>query len=150
MQLRSRGEAPRLAHVRRQIFRELHASFGVADAAAAEASDDEEVAMLDAVAATRQCKWIGAESVYLYRYVSMWTSAALRTWQAIQDNYEQTALQHGGRAVELHDLIGHLYEACQEDNELAYDEPSEDEEYEGVERCAEDDTCDEAVKNIGE
>jgi hypothetical protein len=85
MQLRSRGEAPRLGHVGRQIVRELHASFGVTDAAAAEASDDEEVAMLDAVAATRQCTWIGAESVYMYRYVSMWTSAALRTWQAIQD-----------------------------------------------------------------
>ena len=85
MQLRSRGEAPRLVHVGRQIFRELHASFGVTDAVAAEASDDEEVAMLDAVAATRQCKWIGAESVYLYWSVSMWTSAELRTWQAIQD-----------------------------------------------------------------
>jgi hypothetical protein len=101
--------------------------------------------MLDAVAATRQCKWIGAENVYLYRHVSMWTSAALRTWQAIQDNYEQTALQHGGRVVELHDLIGQLYEAWHADNELNYDDPSEDEEYDGVERCAEDDTCDEVV-----
>ena len=84
-QLRPCGEARRLGHVGRQIFRELHASFGVTDAAAAEASGDEEVAMLDAVAATSQCKWIGAESVYLYRSVSLWTSAALRTWQAIQD-----------------------------------------------------------------
>ena len=85
MQLRPCGEARRLGHVRRQIFRELHASFGVTDAAAAEASDDEEVAMIDAVAATRQCKWIGAESVYRYWYVSMWTSAELRKWQALQE-----------------------------------------------------------------
>ena len=85
MQLRSRGEAPRLVHVGRQIARELHASFGVTDAAAAEASDDDEVAMIDAVAATRQCQWMGAESVYLYWSVSLWTSAELRTWQAIQD-----------------------------------------------------------------
>ena len=73
------------------------------------------------------------------------TSAALRTWQAIQDNYEQTALQHGGRVVELHDLIGHLYEAWQDENELNYDEPSEDEEGDGVESCGEDDTGDEVV-----
>ena len=59
--------------------------------------------------------------------------------------YEQTALQHGVRGVELYDLIGHLYEAWQEDNELNYDDLSEDEEYEGVERCAEVDTCDEVV-----
>ena len=85
MQLRSRGEAPRLVHVGRQIFRELHASFGVTDAAAAEASGDEEVAMIDAVAATRQCKWTGSGSVYLYWSVSLWTSAELRTWQAIPD-----------------------------------------------------------------
>jgi hypothetical protein len=61
------------------------AAFGDAEAAAAEASNDEGVAMTGAVAATRQLKWIGAESVYLYWSVSMWTSAELRTWQAIQD-----------------------------------------------------------------
>ena len=66
---------------------------------------------------------------------------------ASHSGYEQTALRHGGRAVELHDLIGHLYEAWQEDNELNYDEPPEDEEHEGVERCAEHDTCDEVVYN---
>ena len=59
--------------------------------------------------------------------------------------YEQTALQHGGRGVELYDLIGHSYEAWQEETELNYDGPSEDEEGEGVERCGEDDTCDDVV-----
>jgi hypothetical protein len=85
MQLRPCGEARRLGHVGRQMFRELHASFGVTAAAAAEASDDEGVAMIDAVAATRQWKWTGAESVYLYGSVSRWTSAELRTWQATQE-----------------------------------------------------------------
>ena len=59
--------------------------------------------------------------------------------------YEQTALQLGGRVVELHDRIGHVYEAWQDENELNYDEPSEDEEDEGVESCGEDDTCDGVV-----
>ena len=40
------------------------AAFRVAEATAAEASNDEGVAMKDAVAATRQWKWTGAESVY--------------------------------------------------------------------------------------
>ena len=41
--------------------------------------------MKDAVAATRQWKWIGAESVYPYWVVSRWTIAELRKWQALQE-----------------------------------------------------------------
>ena len=54
------------------------AAFGVAEAAAAEALSDEGVAMTDAVAATRQWTWFGAESVYPYWVVSRLTSAELR------------------------------------------------------------------------
>ena len=64
---------------------DVQEAFGVAEAAAAGASNGEGVAMKDAVAATRQWKWSGAESVYLYWSVSRWTSAELRTWQANQE-----------------------------------------------------------------
>jgi hypothetical protein len=40
--------------------------------------------MKDAVAATRQWKWIGAESVYPYWVMSRWTIAELRKWQAVE------------------------------------------------------------------
>ena len=74
------------------------AAFGDAEAAAAEASNDEGVAMKEAAVAASQWKWFGAESVYPYWAVSRWTIAELRKWQALP---EMSTVRFNMEVVEL-------------------------------------------------